>query len=69
MKKSLVTIEEYKDKFKVECFVPSDLSFEDEIAQVRRAKVLVSVHGTISYMVLFSRDGTQSDSRLRTKAT
>jgi hypothetical protein len=26
---------------------------------VQRAKVVVSVHGTISYMVLFTRDGTQ----------
>jgi hypothetical protein len=43
----------------VECFVPSDLSFEDEIAQVRRAKILISVHGTISYMVLFAHEGTQ----------
>lgn len=46
-------------RYKVECFVPSDLSFEDEIRQVQRAKVVVSVHGTISYMVLFTRDGTQ----------
>jgi hypothetical protein len=49
----------YNKRFKVECFVPSDLSFEEEIRQVQRAKVIVSVHGTISYMVLFSRDGTQ----------
>lgn len=46
-------------KFHVSCFVPSDLSFEDEIAEVQRAKVLISVHGTITYMALFSRDGTQ----------
>jgi len=39
--------------------VPSDLTFEEEIRQVQRAKVLVSVHGTISYMALFTRDGTQ----------
>ncbi|KAJ1397606.1 hypothetical protein B484DRAFT_258750 [Ochromonadaceae sp. CCMP2298] len=45
--------------FRVECFVPSDLTFEEEIRQVQRAKVLVSVHGTISYMALFTRDGTQ----------
>lgn len=50
---------EYADKFKVECFVPSDLTFEEEVRQVQRAKVIVSVHGTISYMSLFARDGTQ----------
>lgn len=59
VKASILQIEEYKSKFHVECFVPSDLSFEEEIRQVRRAKVLVSVHGTITYMVLFARDGTQ----------
>lgn len=57
--KALQKIDTYKDKYRVECFVPSDLSFEDEIKQVQRAKVLVSVHGTISYMVLFTRDGTE----------
>ena len=50
---------DFSAKYKVECFVPSDLTFEDEIRQVQRAKVIVSVHGTISYMSLFSRDGTQ----------
>jgi hypothetical protein len=50
---------EYNSRFRVECFVPSDLTFEDEIRQVQRAKVIVSVHGTISYMALFTRDGTQ----------
>lgn len=49
----------YHKRFRVECFVPSDLTFEDEIRQVQRAKVIVSVHGTISYMALFTRDGTQ----------
>jgi hypothetical protein len=57
-KESLLT-PEYKKKYRVECFIPSDLQFEDEIYQVQRAKVLISVHGTISYMSLFSRDGTQ----------
>jgi hypothetical protein len=50
---------EYKMKYHVECFVPSDLSFDEEIYQVQRAKVIISVHGTITYMVLFSKDGTQ----------
>lgn len=59
VKQSLTLIEEYRENYKVECFVPSELSFVDEIKQVQRAKVLISVHGTISYMVLFSRDGTQ----------
>jgi hypothetical protein len=50
---------EYKTKYSVECFIPSDLSFEEEIYQVQRAKVIISVHGTITYMALFSKDGTQ----------
>lgn len=50
---------ELKSKYKVECFTPSILSLQDEIVQVQRAKVLISVHGTISYMSLFARDGTQ----------
>jgi hypothetical protein len=50
---------EYKTKYRVECFVPSNLQLEEEIYQVQRAKVLISVHGTITYMSLFSRDGTQ----------
>ena len=49
----------YSNKYRVECFVPADVSLEQEVATVRRAKVLVSVHGTISYFSLFSRDGTQ----------
>jgi hypothetical protein len=57
-KEGLAKLPEY-EHFKVECFVPSDQTFEEEIRQVSRAKVLVSVHGTISYMALFSRDGTQ----------
>lgn len=44
--------------YRVECFVPSDYGFKEEIQMVRRAKVLISVHGTISYLSLFSRDGT-----------
>eukprot|EP01039_Chlorochromonas_danica_P002325 gene2328-2547_t len=44
--------------FRVECFVPSDLGFKEEIQMVRKAKVLISVHGTISYMSLFSQEGT-----------
>lgn len=49
----------YTSKFSVECFVPAEVSLEQEVATVRRAKVLVSVHGTISYFALFCRDGTQ----------
>lgn len=60
VKRSMEDVSEiYRDKFKVECFIPSNLQLDDEIAQVQRAKVLISVHGTITYMSLFSRDGTQ----------
>ena len=60
VKDSLAKLDEYfSKKFKVECFVPADVSLEQEVSMVRRAKVLVSVHGTISYFSLFSRDGTQ----------
>ena len=45
--------------YRVECLHPSELGFRDEILAVRRARILVSVHGTISYLSLFSRDGTQ----------
>lgn len=58
-KRALNSIPDFSTRFKVECFVPSDLSFEDEILQIQRAKVVLSVHGTISYMSLFSREGTQ----------
>ena len=47
------------DEYRVECFYPSELSFRDEILAVRRARILVSVHGTISYMALFSQELTQ----------
>lgn len=57
--KKSVSISPYDDKYKVECFVPSELGLFDEIRTVRRAKVIVSVHGTISYMALFTQDGTQ----------
>ncbi len=48
----------YRSKFNVKCFVPSDLGFVEEVEMVQKAKVIISVHGTISYMSLFSRDGT-----------
>lgn len=50
---------EYMKDFKVVCIVPTDLSFEEEINYVQRSKILISLHGTISYISLFSRDGTQ----------
>ena len=46
-------------KFRVECVVPAELTFLDEIKQARKAKILVTLHGTISYLSLFARDGTQ----------
>jgi len=45
--------------YRVECLFPSELSFQEEIIAVRRARILVSVHGTISYLSLFSQDYTQ----------
>jgi len=49
----------HNEQYIIQCFVPSDLSFEQEIFQVQRAKIIISVHGTISYMSLFAKDGTQ----------
>lgn len=46
-------------KFRVECVVPAELTFLDEIKQARRAKIIITLHGTISYLSLFARDGTQ----------
>jgi hypothetical protein len=57
--KQAVSVSPYDDKYTVECFVPSELGLYDEICAVQRAKVIISVHGTISYMALFTRDGTQ----------
>lgn len=48
----------YRQKYYVQCFVPSDQGFVQEIEWVQKAKIIISVHGTISYMSLFSRDGT-----------
>lgn len=58
--KALLNNNEYNKRYKVECFIPSDLTFEDEILTIQRAKIIISVHGTISYMSLFSKDGTQT---------
>jgi hypothetical protein len=49
----------YNTTFVVKCIVPSAMSFEDEIFHAQRAKIIVTMHGTISYLSLFSRDGTQ----------
>lgn len=46
-------------KFHVECIVPAELTFLDEIKYARKAKIIVTLHGTISYLSLFARDGTQ----------
>ncbi len=56
---ALNKLTQYKDKYTVKCVVPSDLSFESEIAEASRAKVIITVHGTISYLSYFARDGTQ----------
>eukprot|EP01038_Epipyxis_sp_PR26KG_P006909 gene6909-9461_t len=45
--------------YRVECMVPTDLDFVQEIHYVRTAKIVISVHGTVSYLSMFARDGTQ----------
>eukprot|EP01034_Spumella_vulgaris_P024800 gene24800-31180_t len=60
VKAALNKLEQYKDHYHVKCVVPSDLSFESEISEAQRAKVIITVHGTISYLSYFSRDGTQT---------
>ncbi len=40
----------YKEKYVIKCIVNQDLEFVDEIKHVQQAKVLISVHGTISSM-------------------
>lgn len=58
--KALSTLSDaYSSKFKVECIVPSTMSFEDEIFHAQKAKLIVTLHGTISYLAMFARDGTQ----------
>lgn len=57
--KKAMSMGPYEDSYKVVCVNPSDLGLYEEIKAVQRAKVIVSVHGTISYMALFTRDGTQ----------
>jgi nucleoside-diphosphate-sugar epimerase len=47
------------EHYKVVCIVNQDLSFSQEIQYIQRAKIIISVHGTISYMSLFAKDGTQ----------
>lgn len=46
-------------KFVVACIIPSEMSFFDEIKYARKSKIIITLHGTISYLSLFSRDGTQ----------
>lgn len=46
-------------KFHVECVTPAELTFLEEIKQARKAKIIITLHGTISYLSLFARDGTQ----------
>lgn len=56
-------VEDTKDRvsktYKVLCVVPSDYSLQEEIRLAQRAKVIITVHGTISYLSLFTREGTQ----------
>ena len=48
----------FSSEYKIECIRPSELNLLEEIKIVRRAKLIISVHGTISYMALFSQDYT-----------
>lgn len=58
-KKAVKALPPHLHHYRLECFTPSDLTFEREIMEVQRAKIVISVHGTISYLSLFTRDGTQ----------
>jgi hypothetical protein len=59
VKHGLAEYPQYESKYEIVCFHPSLVSFEDEIRQVQQAKILISVHGTISYFVYMSREGTK----------
>jgi hypothetical protein len=57
--KNSIVDNKFLSDYTVECIVPTDLDFTREIYFVHRAKVLISVHGTISYLSMFAREGTQ----------
>lgn len=41
--------------FVIECLSPDDTPFEDEVAAARKAHIIVSMHGAISYVSLFAQ--------------
>jgi hypothetical protein len=49
----------YSTRFQVICIEPHLISFEEEILMARRSKLVISEHGTVSYLVLFAQDHTQ----------
>jgi hypothetical protein len=52
-------VEKLQLNYDVHSVTNQDLGFISEIKAVQSAKILISVHGTISYMSLFARDDTQ----------
>jgi hypothetical protein len=44
----------------VRCHEPGALPFEQQVALSRKTSTTVSFHGTVSYLVLFQRDGTSA---------
>jgi hypothetical protein len=44
----------------VRCHEPGALPFEQQVALSRKTTTTVSFHGTVSYLVLFQRDGTSA---------
>lgn len=42
----------------IQCIAPGDFSVEEEIKWMQSATVIVAIHGTISELALFARDGT-----------
>lgn len=59
VKNALASLGTRGSPYHVVCIHPSDLSMKEEITWAQRAKVIITVHGTISYLSLFSREGTQ----------
>lgn len=47
---------QYFSGWKASCFYPQDVSLIDEITLARNSPIIVSVHGTISFVSLFARD-------------
>eukprot|EP01038_Epipyxis_sp_PR26KG_P017163 gene17163-23644_t len=59
VKENLALLSNKYHDYKVECYQMQAISFVDEIIMAQRAKILISVSGTISYMSLFSANNMQ----------